>query len=139
MEYRRFKDTLVIRMDKGEEIVEQLTAVAAREHIALAEVSALGAVGSFTAGVFYPGEKEYHSNDFTGDFEIVSLTGTVTEMDGKPYLHLHISAGNEYGKVMGGHLNEAHVSATCEVVVRTVEGEVGREFSKEIGLNLFKF
>ena len=69
MEYRRFKDTLVIRMDKGEEIVEQLTAVAAREHIALAEVSALGAVGSFTAGVFYPGEKEYHSNDFTGDFE----------------------------------------------------------------------
>ena len=139
MEYRRFKDTLVIRMDKGEEIVEQLTAVAAREHIALAEVSALGAVGSFTAGVFYSGEKEYHSNDFTGDFEIVSLTGTVTEMDGKPYLHLHMSAGDREGRVWGGHLNRAVVSATCEMVVRILDGHVGRAFSPEIGLNLLAF
>ena len=139
MEYRRFKDTLVIRMDKGEEIVEQLTAVAAREHIALAEVSALGAVGSFTAGVFYPGEKEYHSNDCTGDFEIVSLTGTVTEMDGKPYLHLHMSAGDREGRVWGGHLNRAVVSATCEMVVRILDGHVGRTFSPEIGLNLLAF
>ena len=139
MEYRRFKDTLVIRMDKGEEIVEQLTAVAAREHIALAEVSALGAVGSFTAGVFYPGEMEYHSNDFTGDFEIVSLTGTVTEMDGKPYLHLHMSAGDREGRVWGGHLNRAVVSATCEMVVRILDGHVGRAFSPEIGLNLLAF
>ena len=139
MEYRRFKDTLVIRMGKGEEIVEQLTAVAAREHIALAEVSALGAVGSFTAGVFYSGEKEYHSNDFTGDFEIVSLTGTVTEMDGKPYLHLHMSAGDREGRVWGGHLNRAVVSATCEMVVRILDGHVGRAFSPEIGLNLLAF
>ena len=139
MEYRRFHDTLVIRMDKGEEIVEQLTAVAAREHIALAEVSALGAVGSFTAGVFYPGEKEYHANDFTGDFEIVSLTGTVTEMDGKPYLHLHMSAGDREGRVWGGHLNRAVVSATCEMVVRILDGHVGRAFSPEIGLNLLAF
>lgn len=139
MEYRRFGDTLVIRMDKGEEIVEQLTAVAAREHIALAEVSALGAVGSFTAGVFYPGEKAYHANDFTGDFEIVSLTGTVTEMDGKPYLHLHMSAGDRKGRVWGGHLNRAVVSATCEMVVRILDGHVGRAFSPEIGLNLLAF
>ena len=139
MEYRRFNDTLVIRMDKGEEIVEQLTAVAAREHIALAEVSALGAVGSFTAGVFYPGEKEYHANDFAGDFEIVSLTGTVTEMDGKPCLHLHMSAGDREGRVWGGHLNRAVVSATCEMVITLIEGTVDRAYSEEIGLNLFKF
>lgn len=139
MEYRRFGDSFIIRMDKGEEIVEQLTAVAARERIALAEVSALGAVGSFTAGVFYPGEKEYHANDFTGDFEIVSLTGTVTEMDGKPYLHLHMSAGDREGRVWGGHLNRAVVSATCEMVVRVLDGHVGRAFSPEIGLNLLSF
>ena len=50
-----------------------------------------------------------------------------------------MSAGNEYGKVTGGHLNEAHVSATCEIVVRVVDGSVGRAFSDEIGLNLFEF
>lgn len=139
MEYRRFGDSLVIRMDRGEEIVEQLMTVASREQIALAEVSALGAIGSFTVGVFYPGEKEYHANDFNGDFEIVSLTGTITEMDGKPYLHLHMSAGDREGRVWGGHLNRAVVSATCEMVVRVLDGHVGRAFSSEVGLNLLAF
>ena len=139
MQYKKFKDTYFVRLERGEEILSSLAALAEKENINLACVSGLGAINKFTAGVFFPEEKVYRKNDFHGNFEITSLTGTITRMDGKPYLHLHISAGNEYGKVMGGHLNEAYVSATCEVVVRTVEGEVGREFSKEIGLNLFKF
>ena len=139
MQYKKLKDTYFVRLERGEEILSSLAALAEKENITLACVSGLGAINKFTAGVFFPEEKVYRKNDFHGNFEITSLTGTITRMDGKPYLHLHISAGNEYGKVMGGHLNEAHVSATCEVVVRTVEGEVGREFSKEIGLNLFKF
>ena len=101
MEYRRFADTWVVRMDRGEEIVGQLQALASREQIRLAEVSALGAVGEFTVGVYHPSERQYASNTFTGDFEIVSLTGTVTEMDGRAYLHLHMSAGDGQGR--GGH------------------------------------
>lgn len=139
MEYKRFGDTYLVRLEKGEEILTSLTLLAEKEDIRLASVSGLGAINSFTAGVFFPEEKVYRKNDFHGNFEITSLTGTITQMDGKPYLHLHLSAGNEYGKVMGGHLNEARVSATCEVVVRVINGEVGRQFSNEIGLNLFKF
>ena len=139
MDYRRFGDTVVIRMDRGEEIVEQLSAVAAAEHIGLAEVSALGAVGDFTVGVFHTAEKQYHANSFQGDFEIVSLTGTVTEMDGKPYLHLHMSAGDGQGHVFGGHLNRAVISATCEMVVRILDGRVGRRRDEAVGLNLFQF
>ena len=52
MEYRKFGKTIVIRMDKGEEILEQLRVLAERETIQLASVSALGAVGDFTVGVF---------------------------------------------------------------------------------------
>ena len=137
MEYKKFEDTYVVRLDKGEEIITSLTRLADKENIRLASVSGLGAVNSFTAGVFFPEEKVYRKNDFHGNFEITSLTGTITRMDGKPYLHLHLSAGNEYGKVMGGHLNSAIVSATCEVVVRTINGEAGRVFSKEVGLNIF--
>ena len=139
MQYKKFKGNFFVRLERGEEILSSLAALAEKEDIALGCVSGLGAVDRFTAGVFFPQEKVYRKNDFHGNFEITSLTGTITRMDGKPYLHLHMSAGNEYGKVMGGHLNEAHVSATCEIVVRVVEGSVGRAFSDEIGLNLFEF
>ncbi len=139
MQYKKFKGSFFVRLERGEEILSALAALAEKEDIALGCVSGLGAVDRFTAGVFFPQEKVYRKNDFHGNFEITSLTGTITRMDGKPYLHLHMSAGNEYGKVMGGHLNEAHVSATCEIVVRVVDGSVGRAFSDEIGLNLFEF
>ena len=139
MDYRRFGNTIVARIDKGEEIVEKVMELAARERVALASVRALGAVGRFTAGVFRTEEKQYLSNEFQGSFEIVSLTGTLSTMDGKPYCHLHISAGDEKGQVFGGHLNRAVVSATCEMVIQIIDGQVERRFDEEIGLNLFHF
>ena len=83
MEYRRFGDSIICRLDKGEEILQQVEKLAKAEDIKLAEVSALGAVGDFTAGVFDVDEKKYHGNDFKGNFEIVSLTGTINTMDGE--------------------------------------------------------
>ena len=84
-------------------------------------------------------EKKYVKNEFKGCFEIVSLTGTVNTKGGKYYSHLHISAGDESGRVFGGHLNEAHISATAEVVIRIINGEVDRFYDDATGLNLFKF
>ena len=79
------------------------------------------------------------SNEFKGNFEIVSLTGTINTMNGEFYTHIHMSAGNDKGEVFGGHLNKAIVSATCEMVINIIEGNVDRYFDEEIGLNLFKF
>ena len=139
MEYARFDNTIVARIDRGEEILEQLKAIALKEDIRLAQISALGAVGDFTVGVFYTAEKEYHSNRFTGDWEIVSLTGSVTRMKGEFYAHLHMSAGGTDGAVVGGHLNRAVVSATCEMFITVLDGEVGRRFDSSTGLNLFDY
>ena len=110
-----------------------------KENIAFARVSAIGAVGSFTAGVFDTKTKQYRANEFEGNFEIVSLSGTVDRMNGAYYAHLHMSAGNEKGEVFGGHLNRAVVSATCEMTVTLIEGEIDRCFDEEVGLNLWKF
>jgi len=139
MDYRRFGDTVIVRIDPAEEIVQTLRLVAEKENIRLAAVEALGAVNDFTVGVFDTSEKQYHSNRFTGAFEIVSLTGTVTTKDGKFYAHLHMSAGDREGKVFGGHLNSATVSATCEMVVRVLDGTVERRLDETVGLNLFRF
>ena len=138
MQYKRFGDTVLARFDKGEEILEQLQKVAEKEGIRLAEISALGAVNDFTVGVFNTAEKKYYANHFEGAFEIVSLTGTVSTMDGKYYAHLHMSAGNDKGEVFGGHLNRAVISATCEMVIRVIDGQIDRYHDEEIGLNLFK-
>lgn len=139
MEYKRFENTIVARIDKGEEILEQLKTIALKENIKLAAVRALGAVNDFTVGVFKTAQKEYRSNSFSGDFEIVSLTGTINTMDNEFYCHLHMSAGNEKGEVFGGHLNRAVVSATCETVITEINGRVDRHFDENIGLNLFEF
>ncbi len=139
MDYRKFNHAIVARIDKGEEILEKVKEIALKEKIKLANVNALGATNDFTVGVFKTDEKKYYSNEFQGNFEIVSLTGTINTMNGEPYIHIHMSAGNDKGEVYGGHLNKAVVSATCEMVINVIDGAVDRYFDEEIGLNLFKF
>ena len=60
-------------------------------------------------------------------------------MDGEYYAHLHMSAGNEKGEVIGGHLNRAVVSAVCEMVISVIDGKVDRIYDEGTGLNIFKF
>lgn len=139
MEYKRFEQTIVARMDKGEEILEQIKVIAQKENIQLAHISALGAINDFTVGVFRVSEKKYDSNRFSGDFEIVSLTGTISTKNQEFYAHIHMSAGNDKGEVFGGHLNKAVVSATCEMVITIINGCVDRVYDEEIGLNVFSF
>lgn len=139
MEYRKFGHTIVARIDKNEEILEQVKEIALKEKIKLASVQALGAVGAFTVGVFKTDEKRYMANEFQGNFEIVSLTGTINTMNQEFYCHLHMSAGNEKGEVFGGHLNRAVVSATCEMIIQVIDGVVDRCYDENIGLNLFEF
>ena len=107
MEYSRFGNTIYLRLDPKEEILEEIGKVAEKENIRLAQVTGLGAINDFTAGVYNTVTKEYHSIQFQEAYEIVSLTGTVTRKDGEVYLHLHIAAGDEEGHVHGGHLNRA--------------------------------
>lgn len=139
MEYRSFKDVIIARIDKKEDIVEKILEIAKLENIKLASINGLGATNNFTVGLFDVDEKKYYSTTHTGNFEIVSLTGTISTKDGEVYHHIHMSAADKENKVYGGHLNSAIVSATCEVVIRKIDGVVERAFDDEVGLNLFKF
>ena len=140
MEYRKFDQGYVLRLDPGEEIVEQLTGLVDREGIELATVSALGAANDVTIGIFDTVEKKYYSQRYQGDYEISALVGNVTRKDGAPYLHLHITIGNPVtGAVHAGHLSSATISATLEMFVQVWNGQVGRKFSDTVGLNLLEF
>ncbi len=139
MEFRRFDNAYVIRMDRGEEVMATLTALCEQEGIRLASVEAIGAVDRAVMGLYDVDKKVFHRKEFQEPMELTSLLGTVTEKDGKPYLHLHATLCDANMQTRGGHVNELHISATCEMVLRLLPGSVGRRPDEATGLNLFSF
>ena len=140
MEYRKFAQGYVLRLDPGEEIAGSLTRLVEEEGVQLASVSALGAANDVTIGIFNTVESQYYSHRYQGDDEISALVGNVTQKDGEPYLHLHITIGNPVtGEVHAGHLSSATISATLELFLQVWDGQVGRKFSDAVGLNLLEF
>ena len=139
MEFKKFNDTYFVRMDRGEEILASLTELCRKEDIRLAQVEALGAVDHVVVSVYDVPTKTFFKKEFNEPMEISNLCGTVTRKDGEVYIHLHATVCDRNLIAHGGHANELRVAATCEMVVRTVPGEVGRKLDEEIGLNMFVF
>lgn len=139
MEYQKFENVVLLRLDRGEEIVSSIHRVCEAEGIMLGSITGLGAVDRAVVGLYKVAEQQYYPSTLTGEMEITGLTGNVTQKDGKVYLHIHASFADETGAVRGGHLTEAVVSATSELVIRAIPGTVGRELDESIGLNVLKF
>ena len=139
MKYKKFNDTYFLRIDKGEEIIESITRLCEKERITLGKISAIGATNKATIGLFDTDKKQYFSKEFSGDHEITSITGNITQKDKKPYIHAHITIADKNQNVFGGHLSSATVSATCEAVITAFKGYVERKPDEEIGINLLKF
>lgn len=139
MEFKKFKDKYIVRLDKNEEIVDTLKRFCQEQKITLGWVSGIGAVNRATVGLFDASSKQYYARELTGDMEISSLTGNISSMNGEVYLHLHICLSNIENKTYGGHLTAAYISATGELVVGVIDGSVERKFNPQVGLNTFKF
>jgi hypothetical protein len=139
MEYRRFSDTIIARLDQGEEVIASIEALCEREHVSLGWVSAIGAVNEATVGCFDTQLKKYDAKQYAGIYEIASLSGNVSVKDDKAYLHIHAVIADREGAAAGGHLSRAVVSATCEITICALNGSAGRVFSDETGLNLISF
>ena len=140
MEYRSFGDTYIIRLNRGEEILSALTEFCRKEQIRLGSVEALGASEHAVIGLYDVAARQYHKHAFDEPMEITSLLGNISTKDGEIYLHLHINLCREDMSVIGGHLNECRISATCEMFVRRLEGAVERRLdTEETGLNLYRF
>ena len=138
-QYKQLGSKYFVRVDKDAEIVSVLKEICKENNISAGEITGLGAIKSVTFGFFNPKTKEYKEKTFNDYMEITSLVGNVSEKDGDTYLHLHMNASGKDYKTIGGHLVNAVVSATSEIVIDAVDGNIGRKFSEEIGLNLFDF
>jgi len=139
MEYRVFGDRILVRLDKGDQIVKSLLRVAKEEGVTLASVSGIGATDDFEVGVFDLERSDYDHFRFRGNHEIVSLVGNLTTKEGEPYLHLHITCAGEGGKIVGGHLFEGRISLTGEIFLDKGTGMAERLRDESLGINRIRF
>lgn len=139
MEYRKFGTKIVVRLDKGEEVIETIKSLCQKENIKLASFLGIGAVRHAELRYFDPETKKYHDQLFEKSCEAAPISGNITQMNGEVYLHFHASLGGAGFETAAGHLKSAVVSATFEAVIDMAEGIVERQFNEDIGLNLLKF
>ena len=139
MDYKKFGNKYVMRIDRGEEIIETIRTFCKENDITLGTIRGLGVVNQAKIGLFNTETREYYGRDFKGDHEITSLEGNISTKDGEVYLHINANLADDKYNTYGGHLNEAVVSGTGEIIIEEIEGKVERKYSEEIGLNLYEF
>lgn len=140
MEYKNIDDTRVlVRLDPGDEVVASLEELARKEDIKLAMVQGLGALNRVVMGVYDVAAQQFKATTLEEALEMISLTGTLDTMGDGHYSHFHIAVGDEKGRAYGGHLKEAVISATAEIVVTKLPGQIDRIKSEVTGLNIWKF
>ena len=139
MNYERFGNKFVVRLDAGDEICESIKDVIIKENIKAASVSGIGGAGELHIGVFNEKEQRYSKYDFVGTYEIASLVGNIGTIDGEPLLHLHITAAGDDARVVGGHLLSGVISLTGEVFIDVIDGEIKKIRDEKLGINVMDF
>ena len=139
MEFREYGNITVVRLDKGEEIIGCIKSVAESLSIKTAVFTAIGATDCFTVGVFDIRKQDYERFSFSGNHEITNLSGNITSVDSKPYVHAHITCAGKNAQTVGGHLLEGRVSLTLELEIIRIDAELTRKYDKELSINRFCF
>lgn len=131
--------TYVVVLDTGDEAMASLQAFAKRERVSAAQVTAIGALSRGVLGFFEWERKDYRRIPLEEQVEVVSLLGDIgLDAEGEPALHLHAVLGRSDGSTVGGHLIEAHVRPTLEVIVTESPAHLHRCHDPKTGLALIR-
>ena len=131
--------TYAVVLETGEEVVKSLNSFVAAEKIGAAQLTAIGAFSDVVLMYFNWEKKSYTRIPVREQVEVASLIGDVAAApDGKPSLHVHLVVGKRDGSAMAGHLGEAHVRPTLEVVVTENPAYLRKVKDAESGLPLIR-
>jgi predicted DNA-binding protein with PD1-like motif len=128
----------LVRLDRGEEVIEALTSLAARRKIGCAFLQGIGAVEQAEIGYFDLARKRYRRRKIKPAAEVVGLSGNISILNGKPFIHAHIILAGPDQKVMGGHLFSAAVAITLEIQIRVIRGRLIRKHDPKTGFNFWQ-
>src|SRR5205085_10912348 len=123
--------------DTGDEVMTTLQSFARQNGLGGSHFTAIGAFQDVTLGYFDWQKKDYKKIPVREQVEVVSLVGDVAEGEnGEPKVHAHVVVGRSDGTALGGHLLEARVRPTLEVMLVESPGHLQRRHDPESGLAL---
>lgn len=136
---RKVGHIYIVSLTNHSNIVEALTDFIQNQNIQAGEVTGIGAVSEATLRFFNPSTKKYVDKTFKEQMEVTNISGNVSEIEGKPTLHLHITLGREDYTALAGHLLEAKIQGAAEFIFYPLNTRVVKIKNEEIGINLYDF
>jgi uncharacterized protein len=131
--------TFVLVFNTNDELAQGLQRFASEQKLASASFKAIGALSSVKLGWLNWETKQYEpSVSLDEQVELLSLIGDVALKDGEPQVHAHAVVGKRDGTAHGGHLLQAHVRPTCELVLTESPAHPRKEFDPAAGIPLIK-
>lgn len=131
--------TFVLVFETDDELAQGLEQFASEQKLASASFKAIGALSSVRLGWLNWETKQYEpSVSLDEQLELLSLIGDVAMKDGEPLVHAHAVVGKRDGTAHGGHLLQAHIRPTCEVVLTESPAHLRKEFDASAGIALIK-
>jgi predicted DNA-binding protein with PD1-like motif len=128
--------TFVLIFDEGDEVIGELTAFAKGNGLSAAHFSAIGAFRDVTLGYFDRQKRDYKRIPLAEQVEVLSLLGDIALDRNEPKVHAHVVVGKSDGTAHGGHLLEAHVWPTLELILTESSRQLRRKIDRESGLAL---
>jgi uncharacterized protein len=129
-------DSFVLVFDTGDEVTKELLAFAREHKIDAASFSGIGAFQQVTLGYFELEKRDYKRIPINEQVEVVSLIGNIARGDDGPKLHAHVVVGRSDGAAFGGHLIDARVRPTLELVLVETPAHLRRRSDAATGLAL---
>jgi predicted DNA-binding protein with PD1-like motif len=136
MQILRGEQQHMLRIVRGEEIMDSVQRFAQQEDLQHAVVLGLGAVMDVEIGAYIVEERRYIRKRLEGFYEVTNLTGNLAWVDGAPYLHAHVTLSDHDCQTLGGHLFRAICYATVELTIWPGRGRIERRMDDAIGLKL---
>ena len=130
--------TLAVIFDAGDEVTQGLLAFAKEQNLKASQFTAIGAFNDVVVGYFDWATKKYNPIPIREQVEVLMLAGDVSLNDSEPQVHAHVVVGKADGTAHGGHLIEAHVRPTLEVVLIESPSYLQREMDKATGIALIR-
>ncbi len=128
--------TFALVFAKDDEVVQELTRFAKEHDLAYSHYTDIGAFKNALLGFFDRAKKDYQKIPIDEQVEVLSLIGDIALSRGDPKLHAHAVLGKADGAACGGHLLEARVWPTLEVVLTESPAHLRRKLDEETGLAL---